>query len=197
MNIEKEENKNHEQKNQDSESNGKIAEKDFIQSDVPSEGLKEEEKEEKIIKKHNLVLNINENYAIFETILIQLTKLFSSSIKESDITDDLKVDKDLFMIKFCYENNFSDIESFYSKCYPEILRILVNSKRFGLMANENVKNCVYKNLKNLKSEERIEVLFYLVNSAFDLASVKQQIKYESDLKNDLLRERNTLDYELY
>jgi hypothetical protein len=161
-------------------------------------GEPNEENEEKKnqIKNKKLILNINENYEIFETVLIQLTKLFSSSLKESDITEDLKVDKDLFIIKFCYENNFSDIESFYTKCYPAILRILVNSRRFGLMANEKIKDYVHRNLKTLKTQERIEVLFYLVNSAFDLTSVKQQIKYVSDLRNDLLRERNTLDYEL-
>jgi len=146
--------------------------------------------------KEQIELNINENFAIFEKILIQLSKLFSTSLRENDITDEMKVDKDLFIIKFCSENNFSDLESFYSKCYPEILRILINSKRFCLMANDSIKLNIEKRLKFLNSEERIEILFYLVNSAFDLTSIKQLIKYESDLKNELLRERNTLDNEL-
>lgn len=182
---------------QESETSEKVAESQTKQKTTEGEVQENEQIfDNKNTKKEFLVLNLNENYEIFETLLIQLSKLFSNSLKDSDITDDVKVDKDLFIIKFCSENNFSDIESFYSKCYPEILRILVNSKRFGLMANEKVKTCVYKRLKTLVTEERIEILFYLVNSAFDLTSIKQQIKYESDLRNDLLRERNTLDYEL-
>ena len=65
------------------------------------------------------------------------------------------------------------------------------------MANDKIKTSMEKgSLKNSNTEERVEILFYLVNTAFDLTSVKQQIKYENDLRNDLLRERNTLDYEL-
>lgn len=158
---------------------------------------KELEIEEASVEKNPIILNINQNFEIFERILIQLSKLFSTSLKENDIlADELKVDKDLFIIKFCSENNFIDMESFYSKCYPEILRILVNSKRFGLMANDNIRTNTEKNLRLLNTEDRIEVLFYLVNSAFDLSSIKQQIKYENDLRNDLIRERNTLDYEM-
>jgi len=80
--------------------------------------------------------------------------------------------------------------------FENILIKLINSKRFGLMANDNIRLCTQKNLRFLKTKERIEILFYLVNSAFDLSLIKQQIKYEIDCRNELLRERTTLDYEL-
>ncbi len=149
------------------------------------------------VEKRILTLNIDQNFEIFENILIKLIKLISISLKENDLlADELKMDKDLFIIKFCSDNNYIDLESFYTKCYPELLRILINSKRFGLMANDNIRLCTQKNLRFLKTKERIEILFYLVNSAFDLSLIKQQIKYEIDCRNELLRERTTLDYEL-
>lgn len=111
--------------------------------------------------------------------------------------ENLKIDKDLFVIKFCSENNFIELESFYSKCYPEILKMIVNSKRFCLMATEEIKSYIENDLKYLNTAQRIEIFFYLINSAYDLHSIKQTVKLENESKNDLLRERNTLDYEMY
>lgn len=157
--------------------------------------IKELEPQE-IEDKEELVLNINKNYEIFQSVVIQMIKLFSSCLSENDINDNMKIDKNLFIVKFCSENNFIDFENFYMKCYPAILKILVHSKRFSLMANDEVKSIISQKLEDINTEQRVEILFYLVNAAYDLTSIKDSVKKENDLRNDLFREKNTLEYEL-
>lgn len=143
------------------------------------------------------MLNSHKNFEHFELIIIKICKFFAESIQESDLTFDnnLKIDKDLFILKFCNDSNFIDIENFFRRCYPEILRFLVNSKNFNLMSTENIRKNLQKDLIDLDTNERIEILFYLINSAYDLNSVRQNIKMDSFKKNELIKERSILEFE--
>jgi hypothetical protein len=144
-----------------------------------------------------LNLNTHKNYEFFEIILIKICKFFTESLQESDLLiENMKIDKDLFILKFCYDSNLIDIDNFFRICYPEILKFLVNSKNFNLMATEKIKKNIQKDeLIELDTNERIEILFYLINSAYDINIIKQYTKNEFFKNNELLKEKSILEFE--
>jgi len=145
-----------------------------------------------------LNLSTHKNFEFFETILIQLCKLFAASLQDTDLSfDNMKIDKNLFILKFCNDSNLIDVENFFKKCYPEILKFLINSKNFNFMATEKIKKNIekYDDLIELDTNERIEILFYLINSSYDLKVIRQHIKTEYLKKNELLKEKNILEFE--
>ena len=65
------------------------------------------------------------------------------------------------------------------------------------MATEKIKKNIekYDDLIELDTNERIEILFYLINSSYDLKVIRQHIKTEYLKKNELLKEKNILEFE--
>lgn len=166
-----------------------------IEEKIPSSHNPEQEKAEKII---NLYLSTFKNFKYFEIILIQFCKFFTSQIQDSDLSYDgnnSKFDRDLFIIKFCNESNFINLQNFYEKCYPEILKYLSNSKNFSLMSTEKIRKNIERNLIDLDTNERVEILFYLANSALDFNDIRQNIKEDVNKKNELEKEKHILEFE--
>ena len=63
------------------------------------------------------------------------------------------------------------------------------------MVTDKVRNNIEKDLNDLNTNERIEILFYLINSAYDLRVIGNNIKIEYYKRSELIKERSILDYE--
>ena len=96
----------------------------------------------------------------------KICKFFTISLQDSDLLiENIKLDKDLFILKFCYDSNLIDLDIFFRKCYPEILKFFVNSRYFNFMVTEKIKKNIQKDdLIKLNTNERIEILFYLTQT---------------------------------
>lgn len=110
----------------------------------------------------------------------------------ADISD---CEKFLIILKICAENSNSDL--FYEKSWQIITYIIINSKRFSLLATKELREKSDK-LKSLKLdvEDHLDILYFLVNSGFDTKKIKDVIKFELEKLTDLQREKMMLEIEL-
>ncbi len=85
----------------------------------------------------------------------------------------------------------------------EIIRILINSKKFNLLVTKDIEDIgkrikyINFNTYNLLSlEEKILILEFLINSAYETSIIRDEIKEEISRKNDLKKEKSSLEFEL-
>ena len=73
----------------------------------------------------------------------------------------------------------------------EIIRILINSKRYNLLVDKDLEEIAKKiqyidlakyNLLSL--DEKIKLLDFLINSAYETSTIRKEIKEVIDKKND-------------
>ena len=85
----------------------------------------------------------------------------------------------------------------------EIIRILINSKRYNLLVDKDLEEIAKKiqyidlakyNLLSL--DEKIKLLDFLINSAYETSTIRKEIKEVIDKKNDFKREKSSLELQL-
>ena len=92
---------------------------------------------------------------------------------------------------------------FLKNSWLEIIRILINSKRFYLQQSSEIQE-IEKKIKyfnnssyNLLSiEEKIHILDFLINSAYETSIIREEIKEEINKRNELKKEKSSLEFEL-
>ena len=114
-------------------------------------------------KLFNNLIDAKNNF--FEKIILSIIPLFVSSccsIESMDFSDD----KELLIIKTLKENINTDINVILERCWLEIIRIIIDSKKYALLVDDNIRE-ISKNIKNTSDyypglEDKIYILFYLI-----------------------------------
>ena len=97
--------------------------------------------------------------------------------------------------------DYTDINEIICKSWVSILRIIVLSQRFNFLINDYTKETAIK-LNNigrfsfsylLSFKEKIELLQFLVNSAFDTELIKFEIKQDFHKLGANIREKPQLE----
>ena len=105
----------------------------------------------------------------------------------------LQEDKEIIFVKVAVEHTSK--KHVFKNCWLEIIRILINSKRFTLLANKDmddisrrIKHMNIGNYNLLSIEEKILMLEFLINSAYETSIIRDEIKEEISKKNDLKKD---------
>ena len=132
-----------------------------------------------------------------------IISIYGMQFRELEYNDFIE-DRDLLIIKLAVENLNTDMNTINKRCWPEILRLILLSKKYSLLRNDKLLTIIKKfdqlNSLNfneiLNPEEHIDLLSYLINSLFDTYKIRECIKYEIEKKSDLLRERACLELDM-
>lgn len=121
-------------------------------------------------------------------------------MKEINISN-LKGNNEIILMKVAYES--SDKKNIFKNSWLEMIRILINSKRFNLLVNTEIQDLAiklkYMNLSHynlLSIELKILLIEFLINSAYETSIIREKIKKEIRKKNDLKKEKLSLQLEL-
>ena len=131
---------------------------------------------------------------------VSLLYIFGDELSEIDLFN-LQDDIELLFIKLAVDN--SSKKHVFKHSWLEIIRILINSKRFNLLVTKDIED-IGKRIKyinhhtyNLLSiEEKVIILEFLINSAYETSIIRDEIKEEICRKNDLKKEKSGLEFEL-
>ena len=105
-------------------------------------------------------------------------------------------------MKYAIESSINK-NHFLKNSWLEIICILINSKRFYLQQSSEIQE-IEKKIKyfnnssyNLLSiEEKIHILDFLINSAYETSIIREEIKEEINKRNELKKEKSSLEFEL-
>ena len=142
-----------------------------------------------------------EEITLINEIHVSLLHIFGEELKQNDYFN-LQVDKELIFVKYAIESSINK-NHFLKNSWLEIIRILINSKRFYLQQSSEIQE-IEKKIKyfnnssyNLLSiEEKIHILDFLINSAYETSIIREEIKEEINKRNELKKEKSSLEFEL-
>lgn len=131
---------------------------------------------------------------------VSLLYIFGDELSEMDLFS-IQGETELLLVKITVDN--SSKKHVFKHSWLEIIRILINSKKFNLLVNKQIyelgKRIKTMNLNTynlLSIEEKILILEYLINSAYETSIIRDEIKEEISRKNDLKKEKSNLENEL-
>jgi hypothetical protein len=137
---------------------------------------------------------------LINEIHVSLLYIFGDELTEIDLFN-LQDDTELLFIKVAVDN--SSKKHVFKHSWLEIIRILINSKKFNLLVTKDIedigKRIKYLNFNTynlLSLDEKILILEFLINSAYETSIIRDEIKEEISRKNDLKKEKSGLEFEL-
>jgi hypothetical protein len=145
--------------------------------------------------------NLEKNSIFFKNLLFMILPLYINSCSSFLENPDYSEDKELLILRTLKENLNSDLNIILDNCWLEILRILIDSKKFCLLADENIKLISHKinteesYIKNIPFSDKISILSFLVNSSYEISKIKELINSDINRRNELARQKSLLETE--
>ena len=138
---------------------------------------------------------------LIDEIFMSLLFIYAEDITEEELYN-LTDDPEIFLFKLSIDNTSK--KHVLKMSWIEIIRIMVNSKSYGFLASQELKDVSYRLKKNITNksfnlipyEEKVLIFDYLIDSSFDTALVRDYIKENNDKKAELKKEKYSLEVEL-
>lgn len=167
--------------------------------------------EEELLSLTGLRENLNTS-PLCQDMFISLISLYIEEISSLDSgefyygEENQEFEIKLYMIKTSFQNNNTYGKYYYLRhSWTEILYIIISSKKFSFLVDDNLYklkdkisslNSVEEFLKKFTLIDKIQILSFLINSSFEFDSIRTKIKEDIDSKTELKKEKNSIEMDL-